>query len=123
MDSIVENEIEGIGRNFFIYERNNVIYHVPYNFIVYFRLEDRKICLAKEKDTINDIALKMSDIEKDVPNYFVKVSHTLIVNAYYIERIHNADITLSTKELFGISRKYKKDAMAKFSRIYNKDKV
>ena len=99
--------IESIKRtqnNVFAFSFNNVIYSVPVSEIIYFESNKRVITIITARERFN-VYGKLNNFENQKQlSYFIRCSHSYLVNPEYIKTISNNSVVLANGESLPISR-------------------
>lgn len=73
--------------------------------IMYYEIENRKLAIHLSNTNILSIRKTIRDFSKELAdNNFIQINSGCVVNAKYIDRISNADITLDNNEKLIVSR-------------------
>ncbi|MCD7893054.1 MAG: LytTR family DNA-binding domain-containing protein [Erysipelotrichaceae bacterium] len=83
------------------------------NEIIYLQSDIHEITIV----TINDsycYQTTLKNILSMLPNYFIQIQKSLIINLDYIKEINNNDIILKNGNIFSVNRHYKKDFFYKY---------
>lgn len=82
-----------------------------YNEIFYFQSTLRKIAIFTA-DNAKEFYGKLDDIEKQLPEYFVRIHKSYIVNTRFVMKYRYDSVSLSNGQSLPISRSYKEQAQA-----------
>ncbi|MBD5087635.1 MAG: response regulator transcription factor [Clostridiales bacterium] len=95
----------------FYFKVNGITNIVPYNEIFYFQSTLRKIVIFAVYDT-NEFYGKLDNIEEQLPEYFVRIHKSYIVNTHFVTKYCYDSVSLSNKQHLPISRSYKEQVQA-----------
>ncbi len=93
-------------RKMFSFKESYGDMQIPYSSIMYFKSKDHKI-IIHTNDGKNEFYAKLSDIEKIVPDYFIRIHQSYLVNENFIECIHYNNIILRNEQKLPISKTYR----------------
>ncbi|MCI8408856.1 MAG: response regulator transcription factor [Lachnospiraceae bacterium] len=91
---------------FFQFSQGKIQEAVHYNKIIYFQSASPKL-LVYTKDGTNDFYGKLDDVERQLPENFVRIHKSYIVNTYYVKKSCYNGVTLLDEQKLPISRSYK----------------
>lgn len=101
---------EQVGMESFLgYKEGKTTGMIPYNEILYFQSASPKIIVYTLNGT-KEFYSKLSDIEKQLPEYFVRIHKSYIVNTHFVRKYCYNSVSLSDKLSLPISRSCKKQA-------------
>lgn len=81
-------------------------FSIPYAEIAYFMSEGRKIKLKTAKEQYSFYG-KLKDVERELPEEFISIHQSFIVNRRFAEHFTYETVTLTDGEIFSISKKYR----------------
>ncbi len=105
-------QIDAIQNKFFIVQLNSNSYKLYLNDIIYFISDKRKIKVKTEGNTYEFYG-KLDDIEKELPNFFIRIHQRYLVNLNFVSSIENNYIEINGEKL-PISRNRYQDVMIAF---------
>ena len=91
------------------------VYRLYYDDVVYIESEKKSLHIHTNKSTITYIS-KMSDIENEMPEEFIRIHQSFLVNANYIESLDSTIVKLNTGIELPISRYRGKNIKERFLR-------
>ena len=89
----------------YCFRSNNELLQIPYKDIVTFSKASHDV-LIQTKNNIYSERASLNDIEKHLPNEFVRCHKSCIVNIHYIYNITGNTLKLSTNQIQSIGRTY-----------------
>jgi DNA-binding LytR/AlgR family response regulator len=102
---------EGMKR--FEFQAGKNYYYLPYNEIIYFTSAGRVVRLATQAETLEFYG-KLRDIEKKLPQNFIKIHQSYIVNNEYVRRYTYEMVELLDGTVLSISKPYRKQVRQRF---------
>ena len=97
-------------------ERGNA--QLPYDSIWYFQSMNHKI-IIHTKDEQREFYGKLSDVEKMVPNHFIRIHKSYLVNEFFISRFHYDKVILRNQQTLTISKPYRNAVQNKVRQAIN----
>ena len=82
---------------------------IPIDSILYIQ-SSKRVCEIITKDKTYRCYKKLSDFQKELPEYFARCHQSYIVNVKYIASYQSGQFTLTTGSIIPISDSYAKDA-------------
>jgi DNA-binding LytR/AlgR family response regulator len=102
----------------FSYEYNGKVVNVKSSDICYIESKQRKIIFV-ERENSESIYMKMNAIEEALPEKFVRVHQSFIVNLDYLKSFSQKGVELITGEKIPVSQKRYRDAKIKIMNLMN----
>lgn len=90
----------------FYFQEGKIVRKIPYNKILYFQSESPKLLVFTMNGT-KEFYGKLDDIEEKMPEYFIRIHKSYIVNIRFVIEIRYNSVTLLDKQKLSISRFYK----------------
>lgn len=100
-------KLEGLNNSCFELKKGYDITRIPYGEILYFESNKRKINIHTSKG-IFDMYGKLNEIEKFVPENFIRIHQSFIINSTKVFRWKFDEVYLSDSIVIPISQKYRK---------------
>lgn len=99
------------GKKFFYYKDRLETKVIFYGEILYFRSIGHKIAVCT-KEGIQEFYGKLGEVEEQVPDYFLRIHKSFLVNSHYIQSYRLDKVILYNGEELIISRSYKEQVRA-----------
>lgn len=99
--------LDGIYRSCFVFKRGSENVRIPYDCIIYFESDNRKVTVYEENGCYEFYG-KLSTIEKDVPQFFLRIHQSYLVNTNKIRRWKSDSVLINDSLYLPISQKYRK---------------
>ena len=100
----LNNSLQEKSRDFLLVDNKKTTAKIPYNSILYFESQKRKL-LIHTADDIYCVYRKISDLKAFAPDFFVRCHQSFLVNLYYVKgAITNNCLELITGQKIPISR-------------------
>lgn len=96
----------------FVFHKNKQQYREFYKEILYFESKGRKIYIHTKKET-HEFYGKLNEIEEEVPNDFIRIHQSYLVNNMYVKRWAYEEAYLANGTKLSISQFYRKSARMK----------
>lgn len=106
--------------NFFEYKIGGIFYKIPYNEIVFFKSENKKINIILLKDEKKFYG-KLKDIKKQLPDKFVVIHQSYIINQDYISECSYELVKMIDGSYLNISIPYRKQVREQIKK-YNRER-
>lgn len=90
----------------FTYKKEGGYRRIPFNEILYFRSMNRKV-IMKMINHEDEFYLKLSDIERQLPPYFIRVHKSYIINQNHVKSYNYEAIEMINGENIGITKPYR----------------
>ena len=107
-------QIDYVQNKFFIVQLNSSSYKLYLNDIIYFASDKRKIKVITEGNTYEFYG-KLDDIEKELPNFFIRIHQRYLVNLNFVISIGNNYVKINGEKL-PISRNRYQNVMIAFAK-------
>ncbi|GAA0181071.1 LytTR family DNA-binding domain-containing protein [Clostridium sediminicola] len=101
--------------DFFMVQSSRNAYKINYNDIIYFVSDKRRIKVITSGENIYEFYEKLDDIEKKLPQFFVRIHQRYLVNLNFVLSIENNFIEIKDEKL-PISRRRYQDVMISFAK-------
>ena len=101
-----------VEKKYYTFHTNKEILRIPFNQILYFTSNKHYVEIHVEctdnglHKKIYEQRINLSDLEKNLPDYFYRCHRTTIINLHKIISIYNCCITLTDGSMHPISKKY-----------------
>lgn len=92
--------------NLFHFKEGKASGVLPYNKILYFQSVSPKLFINTMNDT-KEFYGKLGDLEEQLPEYFVRIHKSYVVNAHFVRKYCYDSVILLDKQKLPISRLYK----------------
>ncbi len=99
--------LDGIYRSCFVFKSGSEIIRIPYGSIIYFESDNRKVTVYEENGCYK-IYGKLSTIEKDAPQFFLRIHQSYLVNTNKIRRWRSDSVLMNDSLSLPVSQKYRK---------------
>ncbi len=107
-------KLSNVNNSSFSYTISKEKYKIPFNEILYFVSDNRKMILTTSDDEVQFYS-KIDDVYKKVENHrFIRIHRAFIINYDFIVKITKDSVTMSDGNEFNIGRNYKESAHSKF---------
>lgn len=100
-------KLDGIHKRCFELKRGVEVLRIPYGDIEYFESDGRKI-IVHTGDKIYDMYERLNNIEAMIPNTFIRIHQSYIVNTSKIKRWKASEVYITESTILPISRNYRK---------------
>lgn len=112
----IQNYISNLNNrdNKFVFYKNDVEFYLELNSILFFETQDNSIC-AHTIDDLFETKYKLYEIEKILPNNFIRISKSTIIN---INHIYSIEKNITSSSVVKFNKSYKQVYV---SRLYFKD--
>lgn len=107
-------QIDSIQNDFFIVQLNSNSYKLRFRDIIYFASDRRKIKVIADQNTYEFYG-KLDDIEKELPDFFIRIHQRYLVNLNFVLSIENNYVDIDGEKL-PVSRKKYQDVMIAFAK-------
>ena len=95
--------IAGKNNRSFVYQNHNDSFRIAYNDILYFQSEGRKINIVM-KDGIETFYGKLSAMEEKVPEFFLRIHKSYLVNQNYVKEFTYEWVKMINGDILNISK-------------------
>lgn len=100
-------ELSEIYGSFFEFKFRTENYRVPYESVLYFESDNRKIYIHTERDT-KQMYGKLSEIETVVPPTFIRIHQSYLINRMYVIYWSSEELVLTNDCRLPVSQTYRK---------------
>jgi hypothetical protein len=100
------DEDEKVDDNLISLKRKSAIFKIDINEIIYAESDGRQINVFFKNHTNLSFYLKLNELQDMLPDKFIRVHQSYLVNIDEIERIENGYLVLKEGEIIKISKKY-----------------
>ena len=99
--------LDGVFRSCFTFKRGSEIIRISYGSILYFESDNRKVTVYADNDRY-ELYGKLSTIEKDAPQFFLRIHQSYLVNTNKIRRWKPDSVLMDDSLSLPVSKKYRK---------------
>ncbi len=103
--------------DYFSCKISKIHHNILYNTILYFE-SDNKIIKIHTLDSVLEYYAKLSDIEKCLPSFFIRIHKSFIINQRYIHQHCVDNVIMTDHSVLSISRKYQKSFRDKLMNLH-----
>lgn len=107
-------QVKQLENKFFLVQTNKNVYKICLSEIIYFASDKRKIKVVTGKK-VYELYGKMDDIEKGLPDFFVRIHQRYLVNLNHVLSITNNYVEIRNEKL-PISRRKYQDVIIAFAK-------
>lgn len=100
-------KLDGICKHYFELKRGIEVLRIPYGDIEYFESDGRKI-IVHTGDKTYDMYERLNNIELIIPDTFIRIHQSYIVNTFKIRRWKASEVCIAELVILPISRNYRK---------------
>ncbi len=105
----------GRGRKRFVFQSGKDYFYIPYGEILYFISEGRKIKIMTDNGE-KEFYGKLRDVYKELPQYFLVIHKSYVVNSERVYRYAYESLELSNGTILPISKAHRKQVREKILR-------
>ncbi len=99
-------------RTMFEYQKGGGFYQVPFDEIMYFRSDDKKIQIVMKAET-QEFYGKLKRIMDILPSGFIKIHQSYIVNSEFVREYTYETVKMKNGDLLNISKPYRKEVRSR----------
>lgn len=103
----------------FLYKRGHGVGQIPYNSILYFQSMNHKVVIHTTAGQ-REFYGKLKEVEDTVPENFIRIHKSYLVNECFIVRFHYEKIILQNEQILTISKSYRSEIQKRVSQNIEK---